>query len=119
MDRRGSREWKYKQSAIQEAAEAFRTASGPRAGNALTFVPVPPSKTKDDPLFDDRLTQMLHAIRPHPPLDIRELVAQTESTAAAHHSDVRPSPAQLEVFIASTTPWHHQPSLPSQSLMTF
>ena len=39
--------------------------------NKLTFVPVPPSKAKEDPLYDDRLTQMLNLIRPDPKLDVR------------------------------------------------
>ena len=39
---------------------------------------------------------MLHTIRPSPPVDIRELVVQIESTRAVHDSETRPSPAELE-----------------------
>jgi predicted amidophosphoribosyltransferase len=38
---------------------------------------------------------MLRAIRPSPPLDVRELIIQTSSTAAAHGQDVRPRPEDL------------------------
>lgn len=95
MDRRGRPEWRYKARAIQNAALAFRTALNADALDRLTFVPIPPSKAKDDPLYDDRLTQMLHAIRPNPVLDVRELIIQTLSTDAVHDSDNRPSPDQI------------------------
>ena len=71
MDRRGLPEWRYKGRAIGQAAVAFRTALGPRGVDALTFVPIPPSKAKGDPLYDDRLTHLLNSIRPQPPLDVR------------------------------------------------
>ena len=62
----------------------------------MTFVPVPPSKARGDPLHDDRLTRMLGAIRSRPPLDIRELIVQTESTAAVHAGDMRLAPERIE-----------------------
>ena len=94
MDRRGLPEWPYKTEAIQIAALAFRRALKRRA-ECLTFVPMPPSKARGDTLYDDRLTQMLNAIRRQPPLDVRELLFQTESTAAAHANDERPGPAEI------------------------
>ena len=96
MDRRGRPEWIHKERAILQAAEAFRTALNPDAIDHLTFVPVPPSKAKDDPLHDNRLTRMLHAIRPNPSLDIREIIVQNASTDAVHSSDERPTPRQIE-----------------------
>ena len=98
MDRRGHPEWPYKVRAIKQAAAAFRTALEPLpALSNLTFVPVPPSKAKgDNLLYDDRLTKMLHAIRPNPALDIREIIVQKVSTDAVHGSEVRPSPQQIE-----------------------
>ena len=68
----------------------------PEALDSLTFVPIPPSKAKADPLHDDRLIRMLNAIRPEPLLDIRELIVQTESTEAAHRQARRPRPEEIE-----------------------
>ena len=96
MNRRGRPEWKHKERAIRQAADAFRTALDPGAIDRLTFVPVPPSKAKDDPLYDDRLTQMLRAVRPDSSLDIREIIVQNVSTDAVHASDERPTPQQIE-----------------------
>ena len=108
MDRRGRSEWRYKEQAIRQAADAFRAALDQKELDRLTLVPVPPSKAKEDPLHDNRLTRMLRAIRPSPALDIRELVVQTESTDPVHRSGERPSPGQIEelyrVDEASTVP---------------
>lgn len=96
MDRRDCPEWPYKIDAIMQAAAAFRTALDEDALNSLTFVPVPPSKVKGHTLYDDRLTKMLHAIRPNPKLDVREIIVQKVSTDAVHDSEVRPTPQQLK-----------------------
>ena len=64
----------------------------------MTFVPVPPSRAREDPLHDDRLTRMLRAIRPEPPRDIRELIVQTGSTDAVHRGEVRPRPEEIEAL---------------------
>ena len=98
MDRQGLPEWRYKELATDQAAVAFRTALGSNGIDALTFVPVPPSKAKDDPLHDDRLIQLLNKIRTHPPLDVRELIVQTASTEAVHGMEDRPRPHQIEAL---------------------
>ena len=96
MDRHGRPEWHHKELAIQKAAAAFRRALNPGALDRLTFVPIPPSKAKEDPLYDNRLIKMLFAIRGEPPLDIREIVVQTRSTSATHDQEVRPGPNKIE-----------------------
>lgn len=98
MDRRALPEWRYKGRAIGQAAVAFRTALAPNEMDALTFVPIPPSKAKDDPLYDDRMVRLLTTIRRHPPLDVRELIVQTHSTEAVHGMEDRPKPHQIEAL---------------------
>ena len=98
MSRRGTPEWRYKLQAIEQAAEGFRRCFTPQALDSVTFVPVPPSKIRDDDLYDDRMTQVLKRMRPHPAVDVRELIVQTRSTEAAHGSPTRPSPAQIEAL---------------------
>lgn len=95
---RGTSQWRYKEWAINYAAAAFRAALDDRDLDTITFVPVPPSKSKSDPLYDDRVTRMLGAIRPAPALDIREIVVQTRTTPAAHESEQRPTPQELEAL---------------------
>ncbi|MHB8732287.1 MAG: hypothetical protein ACYDAB_10925 [bacterium] len=96
LEKRGTPEWRWKLWAIETAAATFRTALDDKDLNTITFVPVPPSKARDDPLYDDRLIQMLRAIRRTPLLDVRELVIQTRTMLAAHESDRRPTPEELE-----------------------
>ncbi len=107
-DRRGRPEWRHKERAIERAAAAFRRALGDEPP-PLTLVPVPPSKARGDPLYDDRMTRMLQAIWPDQQADIRELIVQTESTTAAHAVVVgRPGPGPIqdryEIDEALTTP---------------
>lgn len=95
MDRRGRPEWRYKEEAIRQAAEAFRRTLDPEALERLTFVPIPPSKAKNHPLHDDRLTRTLRAMQGTRSLDIRELVVQTQSTDPVHDQEVRPRPTEI------------------------
>ena len=96
MDRAGQPEWRHKEKAIQVAANVFRNSIPPNQIEKFTFVPIPPSKAKRHPHYDNRLVRMLEAIRPEPRLDIRELIFQTESTVPAHNQDVRPRPSHIE-----------------------
>ena len=50
---------------------------------------------KSDPLYDDRIAQMLHQIRPQPSLDVRELIVQKRTMLPAHTTDQRPSPETI------------------------
>jgi hypothetical protein len=92
---RGTAQWPWKERALQQASTAFRTALNAEFLNGATLVPIPPSKAKADPLYDDRMIRMLRGIRPQPPVDVRELIVQTESSAAAHDQAVRPRPDEI------------------------
>jgi hypothetical protein len=96
---RGTPQWHYKEKAILRAAEIFRLRLRLRQNVAVTFVPVPPSKTKDDPMYDDRMLRMLEALSAEQ-LDIRELIIQEKSTQVAHTSTIRPT---LEHLIENYT----------------
>jgi hypothetical protein len=93
MDKRGTAQWQYKERAILQAANIFRAAIKEEA--RITFVPVPPSKAKTDPLYDDRMLQLLEATCRGRHTDIRELVVQVQSVEAAHLADRRPTPDEL------------------------
>jgi hypothetical protein len=93
VDKRGTPQWQYKEHAIVQAANIFRAAI--KADARVTFVPIPPSKAKSDPLYDDRMMRMLQRVCDGRPADIRELVVQTRSSDAAHLSRARPKPDDL------------------------
>ena len=98
---RGTARWPHKQRAIQTVADLFSARIGTRFSE-LTLVPVPPSKLKIDPEYDDRMMDMLRALRPPKGFsaDVRELVTQTEPIGAAHESSSRPPPSAWESVYA-------------------
>ena len=63
--------------------------------DCFTFVPIPPSKVKEGPDYDDRLVKILEEVRPHRQLDVRELILQRESTRAVHTTSDRITPTAL------------------------
>jgi hypothetical protein len=95
VGQRGRPGWSYKAKAIREAAEAFSKILNGSNTRGTVFVPVPPSKCKSDSLYDDRIVQMLKAISPADPLDVRELIVQLATSEAAHGSQNRPTPQQI------------------------
>jgi hypothetical protein len=95
MDRRGRPEWRYKERSISEAARAFSQALNAQFVAGATLVPMPPSKSKNDPRYDDRLLRMLNGIELGCRLDIRELLIQEGSREKAAHDGIRPGPDEL------------------------
>lgn len=87
-DRQELAEWRYKGIATRAIANSFQIALGDSI-DCFTFVPVPPSKARDDPLYDDRLVKMLRQVRRTPPLDIRDMVVQTSSQDPSHQGGPR------------------------------
>lgn len=72
----------YKAGAIRECAARLRDALNPDWLAGATLVPVPGSKARGDPLFDDRMTRVCQQIgSTHQTI---ELVTQRCSTEAAH-----------------------------------
>jgi hypothetical protein len=95
IDKRSTAQWRYKEGAIEKSSSAFRDALNREWLNGATLVPIPPSKSKSDALYDDRLVRMVRGIRVQPALDMRELVLQRNSTAAVHDQENRPTPEQI------------------------
>lgn len=93
VNRVGRPEYAHKIRAISTIANILERLIKPEE---VTFVPVPPSKVKSDPLYDDRLVTVLQSFKESAGnVDCRELIVQRESTQASHHSDDRLSPDDL------------------------
>lgn len=97
-DRRGKEEWRHKETAIAVAAQALNNSIKEKWLRSATFVPIPPSKAKDDPMYDDRMTRLIQTIDARNPIDCRELVVQAASTDPAHLLDERPGPAEIQAL---------------------
>jgi hypothetical protein len=98
MRLRGSAQWRWKEKAVQDAADALKHALSGTDLNGITFVPIPPSKAKTDPAYDDRMCRVLAQLGAG--LDIRELVTLKASMMAAHESEDRLRPDELAQHLA-------------------
>lgn len=94
---KGSLRWTYKERAIAEVSRGIATATNPVALKNTTFIPIPPSKTKTDPDYDSRCLDALLGVSGIVgfPVDVRELVYQTETTVMSHGSEQRHKPDGL------------------------
>lgn len=81
----------WKEKAIQYAAKALGALLPDLwRGEEITYVPTPPSKPPDEPEYDSRLLDTLHAVRPRLP-DIRPLVALSDDAFDAKQKGLRPA----------------------------
>jgi predicted amidophosphoribosyltransferase len=78
--------YRYKRQGIRECSAALSQTINPKWLDGATLVPVPPSKARGHPDYDDRVTQICRGITSVPEVDVREIVVQNESLQAAHES---------------------------------
>lgn len=78
--------WKYKILAIRTGSKDLGEAIDHNWLRTATLVPMPPSKKKSDPDYDDRVVQVARGIAPGFSVDVRELIIQTESLPASHEA---------------------------------
>lgn len=82
---RGEHQYKYKQGAIIRVARMFIESLKPIKDNMdYTLVPMPPSKTKENALYDDRMVEVLNLFSPE---NTRELLYTNKDRAPAHNTD--------------------------------
>lgn len=90
---RGDPDWVRKHEAIERISSAF---SGFWKWSALAercmLIPIPPSRARLDPLFDDRMTQVLRRISSlaGAPLDVREAIVSDGLAPTSHTATKRP-----------------------------
>lgn len=97
--RRGQADWPYKGKAIRLAGQRLYDAikwdvPGMRLA---TFVPIPPSKSRQDANYDDRILQILNNLneRLSFDLDIRDMLISDGSLRASHENAGRATPADI------------------------
>ncbi|MDO8876240.1 MAG: hypothetical protein Q8M24_04825 [Pseudolabrys sp.] len=77
--KKGDGGYNYKAQAIVRCAKDFSEAINPKWLATATLVPVPPSKAKADPLFDDRIERVCKCIKSSVPVEVKEIVYQINS----------------------------------------
>lgn len=100
MDRQGQTDWPYKKQAIHEIAQTFSaTWRWPELHQAhgAALIPVPPSKPRASPMYDNRMLKVLNEIvdKAGVNLDIRDCLSFSGKYAASHEANARPTPDEL------------------------
>ncbi|MBZ2206535.1 hypothetical protein [Massilia soli] len=100
--RRGQPEYRYKERAIASAGNLLHrvlSAAAPLLPTT-TVVPIPPSKVRSDPEFDDRVNRIALLGCANTAAETRELVMQTVSYVASHtqQSGEGKKPHELEAI---------------------
>lgn len=95
--------YQHKVRAIETAAGWYRAIFSQVKGafEDCTFVPIPPSKVRTHPEYDDRMWQVVQAACKGTGADVREMIRQTTSYEAAHmagDSAERIKPAALQAL---------------------
>lgn len=95
VDKKNTPQWKYKEAAIKQVA-GFLSQSLPSIidFNASTVIPIPPSKIKTNPLYDDRVLRTLQLCCKDQG-NVRDVLSFREDMEAVHNSEHRPSPLEL------------------------
>jgi hypothetical protein len=99
---------RHKTKAVGFAAKALQSLIPADLKQTSTFVPIPPSKIKEDPAHDERLSLALRSIVP-PLADVRELVLQNENTVSKGkqiHPSQRAANYRINEECASPDPTH-------------
>ncbi|QBQ41212.1 hypothetical protein E2P86_08595 [Sphingobacterium psychroaquaticum] len=100
VDRKESPEWKYKLIAIEQCqVELVNLFQHTQDIGEYTLVPIPPSKTKRNEMYDDRTLQILIGLKlTFDNCDVRELIYTIEDRVPSHHSTEGPRPTIEEIY---------------------
>ncbi len=78
----------HKNDAIKKCVTDFRGALLPRLATlghgSVSFVPVPPSKVKSHPEYDDRVLRLAREVAAGTSIEVAELIIQSASYAPSH-----------------------------------
>jgi hypothetical protein len=91
-------EWKYKEKAIDSVAKMIWEAFGKHLSNYF-ITAIPPSKSKNDPEYDDRILKVIEKIKSLAKnegleLSVGEIFESKETRTAMHSSPSRWNPEQ-------------------------
>lgn len=89
-------QYSYKTKAINTCASYFKGGNW----SSYSIIPIPPSKKKTDPLYDDRLLRILDLanslLETKYQFDVKDIIIQNENYEPSHKSSKRPSSQELK-----------------------
>ena len=96
LNQKGQGHFKYKGIEIDRIAKHFKTAIPELSSPDTILVPIPPSKSRSHPDYDDRGVRLLQRFcegRPHE--DIRDMISSRQTVVASHDRQDRPRPEEI------------------------
>jgi predicted amidophosphoribosyltransferase len=91
MDRKNKPEWRYKVYAIHEISNLFVESMRLSNEAQTIFVPIPPSWMKGDPLYDDRIIQVIQNLcNAWPDAQLREIISLNSNKPPTHRNRMSP-----------------------------
>lgn len=101
IDRKDKEDYKYKDLAIEKCISMVKCVLNnvlAQTKEPITIIPIPPSKSKEHQLYDDRMLRIAtQASLNEERINVIEFVEQIHSTDAVHLSESsRPTPNQLQ-----------------------
>ncbi|MGH9543645.1 MAG: hypothetical protein ACRD23_00350 [Terriglobales bacterium] len=99
VDRRGRPEYEWKEWAIRRSGDLLRSVLSADWIPSAMLLPIPCSKAKGHPLYDDRILQVIRRMTQGLRCDVRELVLQTQSLESFHDGS-RMRPDELKEYYA-------------------
>ncbi len=95
---RNTAQWQYKQRAISQVGAAVAGNLNADSWHKTVFVPIPPSKRRDSPDYDDRMLRIAQAMGNN--ADIRELLYTAVEREARHTNTDRRDQDALRASLA-------------------
>lgn len=104
-------EYRYKERAIITVADCLaRTIKPEFLESKITLVPIPPSKTKAHPSYDDRILRICNGIVASIETpDVCELIQCGKDIDATHSDDHKPKPGELKKTYNLICPQGYKP----------
>lgn len=94
---RTTNQWVHKTKAIADVGRAIAANFKPEMLPGITFVPIPPSKPREHPEYDDRMLQVARRIAPA--CDVREVIHTAVARDPRHTSGSKRDPAELRATL--------------------
>jgi predicted amidophosphoribosyltransferase len=96
MDKKGTAMWQAKINATNTISQMLENSLPEISTPESLFVPMPPSKIKIDPLYDDRICAVLRNFcNKQAKSDLRELISIKRSWVASHKSSKKYTPQEF------------------------
>lgn len=84
VSHRGQSDWVWKERAIDKVVDLISGGINPEWARNAVLVPIPPSKGRNNPLYDDRIAQICMRVSRNTGATYRDILTQNEDLESFH-----------------------------------